>query len=300
MSSPSASEWKAYQYTPTKIGAIVACALFGLITLTCTVQFIMALNRLRGRSRRQVLTVIPFLIGGVFETVGYLGRVLSLEDPTKLTPYIIQSLLLLVAPALFAASIYMALGRIISDLEADNHSVIRLKWLTKIFVIGDVISFFVQGGGGGILARSSSSLSLIGTDLIIAGLFLQIAFFGFFIIVMSIFQVRIYREPTSLSTSTRYIPSAMRNWQMVIVTLFVCSVLIFIRSVVRAIEYIQGNDGYIISHEIYLYMLDGLLMFLQMTVYCLQDVGGFFSTYEERVPISYCIESIKLTDSNKV
>lgn len=296
---PSGFEWKAYQYEPTKAGAIIACVLFGLVTLTCAFQFIVALKRVKnGRSKSQVLTVIPFIIGGVFEIIGYLGRILSLENANKLGPYIIQSLLLLVAPALFAASIYMALGRIILDLKADHYSIIPLKWLTMVFVTGDVFSFFLQGAGGGVQASATLKTFQIGGKLIIAGLFVQIAFFGFFIIVMGVFQMRINREPTPTSMNTRFIPSRLRNWQMVIITLFVCSALIFIRSVVRAIEYIQGNDGYIISHEIYLYMLDGLLMFLQMIVYCLQDVGRFFSHYERRKTLIGA-DPLVFTDSEK-
>lgn len=62
-------------------------------------------------------------------------------------PYIMQTLLCLVAPALFAASIYMTLGRIIRLVDGEHHSLIRLKWLTKIFVAGDIISFITQGAG---------------------------------------------------------------------------------------------------------------------------------------------------------
>ena len=62
-------------------------------------------------------------------------------------PYIGQSLMLLLAPALFAASVYMILGRIIRLLNAGSASLIRPSWLTKIFVTGDVLSFFIQSGG---------------------------------------------------------------------------------------------------------------------------------------------------------
>lgn len=62
-------------------------------------------------------------------------------------PYVVQSLLLLLAPSLFSASIYMILGRIIRLLKGERHSVIRRTWLTKIFVTGDVLSFFIQSGG---------------------------------------------------------------------------------------------------------------------------------------------------------
>ena len=65
----------------------------------------------------------------------------------KLGPFILQSLLLLVAPALYAASIYMMLGRIILLTDGEQHSMIRKRWLTKIFVAGDVASFMMQGAG---------------------------------------------------------------------------------------------------------------------------------------------------------
>lgn len=58
-----------------------------------------------------------------------------------------QSILLLLGPTLFSASIYMILGRLVVLLEADAYSLIRPRWLTKLFVLGDVLSFFAQGGG---------------------------------------------------------------------------------------------------------------------------------------------------------
>lgn len=84
------------------------------------------------------------------EVVGYIGRVLNTnEEPGCWTmgPYIMQSVLILIAPALFAASIYMILGRIILLTEGEHHSLIRRKWLTKIFVFGDVASFMLQSSG---------------------------------------------------------------------------------------------------------------------------------------------------------
>lgn len=41
----------------------------------------------------------------------------------------------------------MCLGRIILITDGERHSLIRAKWLTKIFVIGDVLSFLMQGTG---------------------------------------------------------------------------------------------------------------------------------------------------------
>jgi hypothetical protein len=61
--------------------------------------------------------------------------------------YVVQTLLILLAPGLYAASIYMVLGRLIRLLDAEKLSPIRVNWLTKIFVLGDVLSFVMQGAG---------------------------------------------------------------------------------------------------------------------------------------------------------
>ena len=81
----------------------------------------------------------------LFEVIGYIGRAASPQRTQALGPYIIQAILLLVAPALFAATIYMTLARIIVQLNAQHQSVIRVELLTKIFVVGDVLSFVLQG-----------------------------------------------------------------------------------------------------------------------------------------------------------
>ena len=89
------------------------------------------------------------LTSGPVEAIGYLGRVICAQESPDwtLSPYIMQSLLILLGPALYAASIYMVLGRLIRLLDAHHHSLVRTKWLTKLFVTGDVLSFLTQGAG---------------------------------------------------------------------------------------------------------------------------------------------------------
>jgi hypothetical protein len=83
------------------------------------------------------------------EAIGYIGRAIAATEAPDFTliVYILQTLLILLGPALLAASIYMILGRLIRQLGAEEYALIRTKWMTKVFVTGDVISFFAQGGG---------------------------------------------------------------------------------------------------------------------------------------------------------
>lgn len=51
------------------------------------------------------------------------------------------------------------------------------------------------------------------------------------------------------------------------VALYIGSMLIMVRSVFRAVEYLQGFDGYLLRHELYLYIFDAALMFLVMVLF---------------------------------
>lgn len=273
------STFKTYQYDPSIPAAGIFCGAFALVTAVMVYQFGHAYRICPGSDRKKIRTLIPFLIGGLLELLGFAARIWSGRDVTGLTPYIIQSLFILLAPVFFAATIYMTLGRIIAILGAEHLSFIPLRWLTKIFVSADILCFILQGAGGGLLAALTSSMTSLGEKIIIIGLFVQIGFFGIFILVLGLFQIRIHKSPTTIALVSIKKPCSHRNWNTILLTLSLCSIFILIRSIVRAIEYLQGWQGYIISHEVYLYTLDALLMFLNMAFLALQNLAGFYATY---------------------
>lgn len=49
--------------------------------------------------------------------------------------------------------------------------------------------------------------------------------------------------------------------------LYLGSFMIMVRSVFRAVEYLQGFNGYLLRHEAYLYLFDALLMLLVMVLF---------------------------------
>ncbi|KAJ5466156.1 hypothetical protein N7530_009943 [Penicillium desertorum] len=242
-----------YRYNPSMGGAV----LFTLLFMGTTFYHIFQMCKTR------TWFFIPFVIGGLFEIVGYIGRAASSKQSPDWTlgPYIVQTLCLLLAPALLAASIYMLLGRIILVLQAESHAILKKKWLTKIFVTGDVMSFLLQGAGGGIQSSGSLDGMKTGERIIIAGLFVQIIFFGFFIVVAILFDLKLrkYRIPRCFSGEV--------PWRKHLNVLYATSLLILIRSVFRLVEYIQGHQGYLLHHEVYLYVFDSLLILIAMIVF---------------------------------
>lgn len=173
-----------------------------------------------------------------------------------------QSLLLLLAPALFAASIYMILARIVILTDGQEYSVIKVTWVTKLFVTGDVISFLAQSSGGGVLSKAKDAAGIkLGENIIIAGLCIQLGIFGFFIMAAAVFNYRIGAVPTERSLAVS-VP-----WQEHLFVLYAASLLIMIRSIFRVAEYVMGSDGVLLSKEFYLYIFDATLMFLVMFLF---------------------------------
>ena len=226
------------------------------------------------------------------EACGYGGRIWSHFDPTGIPGFIIQALLILISPALFAASIYMVLGRIIALVGGDDHSLIPLKWLTKLFVIGDCISFFVQAMGGGIQSAGTLELLHLGEKIIVAGLFIQIFFFGIFIISAVVFHYRISLVPTTLSSSNEI------QWRPHIRTLYLTSVIILVRSIFRIVEYLMGNSGWILSHEYMLYVFDTTLMLSVVVIFLWQHPGKLFVNNGKMIDRSSSTE-FELLESQK-
>lgn len=83
----------------------------------------------------------------IVQIIGYIARAKSHSDTESVPIYSIQTILILLAPPLYAASIYMVLGRLVIHLRSENLSVVPLKWMTGIFVTGDVVAFIMQAAG---------------------------------------------------------------------------------------------------------------------------------------------------------
>lgn len=202
------------------------------------------------------------------EVGGYYGRAWAHDNVHNFSAFILQTLLLLVAPVFLAATVYMILGRVIRALDAEEHSMIRLKWLTKLFVFNDIICFVVQIMGAGMGATTSLSVQKTGRKVVIAGLVFQILVFCWFILVTFRFHRNLKREPTEISLVVCI------HWRRAIWTIYAASVFILVRNLFRVIEYGEGANGSASKYEAYIYVFDATLMFLTMFVFVVFHPGS--------------------------
>ncbi|OOF99854.1 hypothetical protein ASPCADRAFT_503804 [Aspergillus carbonarius ITEM 5010] len=246
-----------WNYMPSIPAAVIFIVLF----LGATAVHVFKLFRSRAWFN------IPLAIGGIFEVIGYIARVDAHEHTAELVPYSIQSVFILIAPVLFAASAYMVLGRIIRSVNAEQHSLVPIRWLTKLFVTSDVVSFLVQGSGAGLMAMQS--MRTLAKIIVIVGLVIQVIMFGFFIVASIVFYLRMRQRPTR-----KALDKSQTLWKHHIHTLFAVSLLIMIRSIYRVIEYAMGNNGYLLSNEWPLYVFDTVLMWLVMVIWAVRYPGN--------------------------
>ncbi|KAJ5354037.1 Protein RTM1 [Penicillium brevicompactum] len=245
---------------PSIPAAVVFAVLFFMVAV---VQFVLII-------RRRTYFFIPFFVGLLLECAGYIARIFSHFDNLALGPYIVQTMLILVAPPLFAASIYMTLGRVIVKLNAEELSMVPVRYLTKIFVVGDVISFLLQVAGGGYMAAGTLSAMDVGTKVVIGGLAVQLLFFGFFVIVAAIFHWRVKknelfvhaRSHSYVSTAGSSTVETKLTWESLMWGIYIACFLILVRSIFRVVEFVEGNDGFIMRTEYLLYIFDACLMAL--------------------------------------
>ncbi|KAL2865934.1 RTA1 domain-containing protein [Aspergillus lucknowensis] len=245
-----------YYYVPSLEAAIIFVVLFMAATILHAYQM--------WQTKTWFLTA--FCCGGFFEAAGYIVRAKSATESGipryEIGPFVAQNMLLLVAPALFAASIYMELGRISEALRADTYLLVRRQRLTGTFVTGDVIAFFSQLGGSGLMASDSNSVRNIGRIIAIVGLVVQIVFFSCFIVAGVMFHRRLRKKPTQRLLEQ---PQALR-YERHMHAIYGTSVLIFARSIVRVVEFVQGLEGYIATHQIFIFVFDAVPMFVVMLI----------------------------------
>lgn len=101
----------------------------------------------------------------------------------------------------------------------------------------------------------------LGSKVVLIGLIIQVISFGIFVSVAIVFHMRMNKNPKGLPINTDL------PWRKHIIVLYTASTLIMIRSIIRVVEYAQGFSGYILSHEVYLYVFDGTLMFIALVIF---------------------------------
>lgn len=235
--------------------------------------------------------MVPFLLGVLLEVLGYFLRRASAGSPDQVGLFIGQTLPIILAPAFLAASVYMSYGRIITFV-GERHSSIRATRVTRIFVCVcrtvpllpfpaplpfaradpslfsqfDVLSFFIQGAGGGLQSSSSSNPALAKAVLIV-GFVIQIISFAVFALLASLFHRRALRAGEHPG-----------RWTKCLWTLYAGVALVTVRNVFRTVEFATStshNTGFILEHEALYYALEAVPIVLCAALFLVSNPAGY-------------------------
>ncbi|KAF8525054.1 RTA1-domain-containing protein [Hysterangium stoloniferum] len=245
-----------YHYVPT----MWICAMFlGLFSITTIIHLCQAMWY-------HIWWLLPTaVIAGLGEIIGWTARLWSSQNPLKMDPFLMQYVSFsIIAPTPLIATNFILLARIISRL-GPQYSRLSPKLYSIIFLGCDLIALTVQAVGG---AKASDAASNNqdpdgGGHIMLGGIFFQMAALTLYTILAAEFLTRYnMNKPVRPGTGERGKLTQRLKLQLLGVALM--TGLIFIRSIYRTIELIDGWSGTIISTQWYFNAFDGAMVFLAM------------------------------------
>ncbi|RSH89118.1 hypothetical protein EHS25_002784 [Saitozyma podzolica] len=224
-------------------------------------------------------------IGMSCMAAGFAARIPMTNNPGSLGIYIAQTMFILLSPCAFLAQNYIILPRLATWLDSEDCLFLPSRIIVRLFVWSDVITFWLQGGGGGLTAAQNSTMANIGYYVSLAGLIAQFASYATFTALLITFALRVrsrYPSKWSGNASTDYYGAPLRrrmfeDWRTLFFAILWTCVGIFVRSIYRIIEYAQGYNGTLRTTEVYFYVLDSLPLFLAMAVWTVIWPPSFIS-----------------------
>jgi hypothetical protein len=148
---------------------------------------------------------IPVTIGAAVEVGAYALRAASVKKPDNIGLYAISSTLIVIAPVLVCASLYILIGRLIRSTGKEPlllFGKVSPAWIPRVFVTSDILSFLTQASGSGIASSNNweGTQKNIGVGVLIGGLVLQLVTFALFLVIVIWFDVK--SKPSSRGGST--------------------------------------------------------------------------------------------------
>ncbi|KAF7300387.1 Peptidase A1 domain-containing protein [Mycena chlorophos] len=265
-----------YGYVPSEPVAIVLIALFGLSTLLHTAQAFYF------RSWFMLPTAV---LCGVIELLGWAARLWSSLSGTADTAFKIQITATIIAPTPLLAANFTIFSRIIREL-GPQYSLLPPRWYARIFVSCDIIALVVQGFGGA-SAASATTLDAAnqGADIMLGGISFQFAVMIAFSLLIIDYLIRHrldkpWRRPSTTSPLSFSRRARTPPITTMLISLALCTALLFIRAVYRLVELSGGWDGPIIRTQVYFNVFDGGMITAALWVWNAVHPGWFLPAGE--------------------
>ncbi|KAJ2863600.1 hypothetical protein GGH94_003504 [Coemansia aciculifera] len=256
-----------FTYKPVRGAPEAAAAIF----------FIVAAILVWRTGRAQAARWMYILVGtALAEGIGYILRIMCINH-ISLGLYISMILFLLLPPNALALFNYKVVGEIARQSNVrPRHFYLRPKFITWFFFCSDVFSFMMQSIGGSMMAHDD--MKVTGKWICVVGLAIQLGFLASFVVVAII----IGRDPQyTVICGPRQVNEAAAK-RRVMWTIHATTGLLYVRSIYRLAEMIDGYGGKLYSAEWAFYVFDFAAILLMFILYIVFFVGHNFSRKANR------------------
>ncbi|MCJ1467018.1 hypothetical protein MMC07_005640 [Pseudocyphellaria aurata] len=268
--SPALADEKNTQWNfcPSVGAAYLFAILFALTTCGHVAQAII--------HRKGYSWVI--IVSALLQTMTYVFRIVSINNPTSSAPAIAWFILILIAPLWTNAYVYMVMGRMVYNFTTTATLAGIKAWrFTLYFVLLDIVAFLAQVAGAASAAGNDTPRDQVlrGVHIYMGGIGLQQAFILVFLFLAVKFHRGLLRE-----TYTSRTRQALR----LLSVLYVALLLITVRIIFRLVEYSDGIDSSIPNHEAYQYCFDSLPMLIALVLFNIYHPGRIMPGKESDFP----------------
>ncbi|KAJ2328021.1 hypothetical protein GGI00_004309 [Coemansia sp. RSA 2681] len=250
-----------FTYTPVHGAPEAAAAIFVIVAAVLVYQI----------KRARAARWLHILVGtALAESIGYILRTVCISH-ISLGLYIAMMLFLLLPPNALALFNYKVIGEIArqSNTQA-RHFYLRPKFITWFFFSSDVFSFILQSAGGSMMSKTDTQET--GKWICTVGLAIQLVFLSCFVAVATI----VGRNPQYVVIcGPRHLREAEAKRRL-IWTVHATTALLYVRSIYRLAEMIDGYGGKIYSAEWAFYVFDFAAILLMFILYIVFFVGHNF------------------------
>ncbi|ORY70373.1 RTA1 like protein-domain-containing protein [Pseudomassariella vexata] len=222
-----------------------------------------------GRSKSVIMA--PMIVAAILEGVGYICRLMSHNESPNFTlvPYAIQSVLLLMAPTLISATIYLHAERVFVAVQADKPILPwKLRTYKRVFLLFDAFSLIIQTAGSVMRLTNHISWVRTGNRLVMTGVGEQMLFVLLFLFVAGKFQYNLSRNPTARVAGRGQGGGSLENMPVIpyakhLYLLYASSAMVGIRCLIRLLETLYPTS-IVKTSEVFLYVFDAGFMILIM------------------------------------
>ncbi|KAF4418441.1 phospholipid-translocating ATPase [Fusarium acutatum] len=174
------------RYQPNVPANAIFIGVFGLS---------MALHIFQGIKMKTWGFMTSMMAGCILEIIGYIGRLIIHDNPFDFIGFLLQIIMITIAPVFFSAAIYVLLSQVINFVDP-NVSRFSPKYFYWIFIPSDIISLILQAVGGAVSVVSTAQDDVkTGEDISIAGLVFQVVTLLCFVALFIDYVIRASKSP---------------------------------------------------------------------------------------------------------